>query len=71
MQNRVQPTASDSSDPLFFMRKMRCEGTRFGVKISKRRYAAAGATRHARVRSAKIYSGRGVAARGKTGLNRD
>ena len=35
-QNRAQPTASDSSDQLFFIRKMRCEGRRyaFGVKFS-------------------------------------
>ena len=26
--------ASDSSDSLFFIRKMRCEGTHFGVKFS-------------------------------------
>ena len=44
-QNRVQPTASDCSDSLFFIRKMRCESTHFGVKFSKaplrggRRYA--------------------------------
>jgi hypothetical protein len=44
-QNRVQPTASDSSDSLFFIRKLRCEGTHFGVKLSEallrgvRRYA--------------------------------
>ena len=30
----TQPTASDSSDQLFFIRKMRCEGTQFGVKFS-------------------------------------
>ena len=34
-QNRVQPTASDSSDLLFFIRKLRCEGTHFGAKFSK------------------------------------
>ena len=33
-QNRVQPTASDSSDQLFFIRKMGCEGYAFGVKLS-------------------------------------
>ena len=49
-QNRVQPTASDSSDQLFFIRKMRCEGYAFGVKLSSEpHYAAAAAMRHARL----------------------
>ena len=44
-----EPTASDCSDSLFFIRKMRCESTHFGVKFSKSPLAATGATRHARL----------------------
>ena len=52
---RAQPTASDSSDQLFFIRKMRCEGTLLVCNFLQHRYAAAGATRpmHACSRSSR------------------
>eukprot|EP00964_Phaeocystis_antarctica_P057636 scaffold34122_cov69-Phaeocystis_antarctica.AAC.2 len=56
-KNRAASTASDSSDPLFFIRNMRCEGA------AGRRQ---GATRHARVRAVRFeWRKNGVLALGK------